>query len=66
MIEGYLVEAERLGDHFLSVEGQIDSVTVDSVTRFWEMEKALLEARYELHHRPQYLIIPLAGFLALC
>jgi predicted trehalose synthase len=65
MIEGYLAEAERLGDHFITVGGRIDSVTVNSVTRFWEMEKALLEARYELHHRPQYLIIPLAGFLAL-
>lgn len=65
MIEGYLTEAERFGDHFVSVGGRTDSLSVDSVTRFWEMEKALLEARYELRHRPQYLIIPLVGFLAL-
>jgi predicted trehalose synthase len=65
MIQGYMAEAERLGDHFITVGGRIDSVTVNSITRFWEIEKALLEAMYELHHRPKYVIIPLAGFLAL-
>jgi len=66
MIEGYLAAVERLGDRFLSETGKTEFETTDSVVKLWEIEKALLEARYELHHRPQNLTIPLAGLLTLC
>jgi len=66
MIEGYLAAVERSGGEFLSKRGKVEFEGVDSIVRLWEIEKALLEARYELHHRPQNLIIPLAGLLMLC
>lgn len=66
MIEGYLAEVGRLGDGFLSERGKVEFGAVDSIVGVWEVEKALLEAIYELHHRPQNLIIPLAGLLTLC
>jgi len=33
--------------------------------RFWMMEKALLEMRYEITHRIEKIVIPLEGFLEL-
>lgn len=62
MIEGYLAEVERLGDNFFS---EANFETANSIIKLWELEKAILEAKYEFHHRPQNLIIPLAGLLTL-
>jgi predicted trehalose synthase len=64
MIQAYLTKADRLGDKLLSTKAGYDEV--DSMIRLWEIEKVILEANYELHHRPQNLIIPLAGLLTLC
>ncbi|MCJ7635278.1 hypothetical protein MUP77_23175 [Candidatus Bathyarchaeota archaeon] len=64
MIQAYLTKADSLGDKLLSTKVGYDEV--DSMIRLWEIERVILEANYELHHRPQHLIIPLAGLLTLC
>ena len=64
MLEGYLKQSKELNDGFLPSE--TDYQTVDSISRLWELEKAILEAEYEIHHRQQNIIIPLAGILSLC
>jgi maltose alpha-D-glucosyltransferase/alpha-amylase len=55
------------------VRGYVDAVTnpflrpgraIDSVLGVWKMEKAVLEIRYELDHRPHNAVIPLEGLLS--
>jgi maltose alpha-D-glucosyltransferase/alpha-amylase len=55
------------------VQGYVDAVTVpflrpshaiDSILGVWKMEKAVLEIRYELDHRPHNAVIPLEGLLS--
>jgi predicted trehalose synthase len=64
MLQGYLNQSKELHDDFLSSETNYQ--TVDSISSLWEIEKAVLEAEYEIHHRQQNIIIPLAGLLSLC
>jgi maltose alpha-D-glucosyltransferase/alpha-amylase len=63
MLEGYLNQSKVLHDGFLPPETDLQKV--DSISRLWELEKAILEARYEVHHRLQNIIIPIAGLLSL-
>jgi maltose alpha-D-glucosyltransferase/alpha-amylase len=64
MLQGYLNQSKELHDDFLPSETNYQ--TVDSISSLWEIEKAILEAKYEIHHRQQNIIIPLAGLLSLC
>ncbi|MCJ7770049.1 hypothetical protein MUP37_00560, partial [Candidatus Bathyarchaeota archaeon] len=64
MLQGYLNQSKELHDDFLPPETNYQ--TVDSISSLWEIEKAILEAKYEIHHRQQNIIIPLAGLLSLC
>ena len=64
MIQAYLTKADSLGDKLLSTKVGYDEV--DSMIRLWEIERAIMEVNYELHHRPPHLLIPLAGLLTLC
>ncbi len=64
MIQAYLTKADSLGDKLLS--NMVGYDEIDSIVRLWEIERVIMETNYELHHRPQHLIIPLAGLLTLC
>jgi len=55
------------------VRGYVDAVTdpylrpdcgIDAVLSVWTTEKAVLEIRYELDHRPHNAVIPLEGLLS--
>ena len=47
MIDAHLKEPERLGDKLLSGKEKVKYKVADSIVRTWEIEKALLEAKYE-------------------
>ncbi len=63
MVKGYLQRYGELGASYISdvplAEGE-----VRRIVRFWKVEKALLEVRYEFCYRPQNLTIPLEGLLS--
>jgi len=42
-----------------------DPAAIDALLRVFLLEKALYELRYELNHRPDWVLIPLVGILEL-
>jgi trehalose synthase-fused probable maltokinase len=61
MVKGYLRKGRALG--MLSLM-KVDDESAREVIDLWKMEKAILEIRYELGHRPHNVLIPLEGLLA--
>ncbi len=64
MIDGYLERSLTLGGSYLLKHGRLDRDLLSSLIQPWRVEKAILELRYELSHRPQNVLIPLEGLLS--
>ncbi len=65
MIEGYMETVNASESRLLSGFGKLVFEAIDRMVGIWELEKALLELNYELSYRPENVLIPIVGILAL-
>lgn len=63
MVNSYLQRYIELGASYISDEPFTDE-ELRQMIRLWKIEKAILEVKYELGHRPQNIAIPMEGLLS--
>ncbi|MDQ1278974.1 MAG: maltokinase [Thermoproteota archaeon] len=64
VLDGYFRRSKELNSSSHFGEEGLDESSLRLIVKLWAIEKALLEIKYELHNRPQNILIPVEGLLS--